>query len=839
MVEGIGRLVDPPGTDILRSRGAVSRWAVTLRFFLYATIAALPLAAGAAHAQEATVAPDPAAMPPDDEFDDGETIVITAGRPRGSVVGDIPPQNILNSGDVRATGATSINELLSALAPQIGSTQGRGAGAPVLLLDGQRISSFRELRDIPVEAIERVEILPEEVALKYGYGADQKVVNIVLRERFRSTTAQIEGTAATDGGYSGGRGDLNRLMLGANGRTTFNLRAEGNGRLTEDERDVIAAGSAADDGRARSLIGSRRLVRGTATANRTIFGDVPATLNAELEHVEGRSLLGLGQSTFELLGRDTRSDSAHAGFALNGDKSDWRWSVIGNADVERSTTGTDRDDPLFNRDRARQTRLGGDVSAVANGKIVKLPAGEAGMTLRVGASTAHLDSKRLSRGDSVSTSLGRTQGNAALSLDLPISRRKQDFSALGNLTLNANAEVQRLSDFGTLTRLGAGANWSPLERLSLLASWSREDGAPGIGQLGDAVLETPDTRIFDFTTGETVLATVITGGNPALDADRRRVWKLGGNWQPLTDTDLTVRAEYVHSVIHRPVQNIFGPTPTLEAAFPGRFVRDSGGNLVSVDLRPINFDEARRETLRLGFDFTKPLKSKRPSQSVIDQLRAQFRGSGPPRTPPPEGGTANPSGEPGGRFRGGRGGGGGGLFGRNRGRLTLSLTDTLTFVDKVSIGPGLPEIDYLRGDAAGSSGGTPRHRVEAQAGWFNNGLGARLSANWRSGTRVGSLTAGDLKFSPLATFDLRLFANLGERPEMVLKHPWLRGSSIRFEIANLTNARPKVRDAAGAVPLNYQADLLDPLGRTVMIRLRKLFVPPRGSFRPEPPQPPR
>ncbi|MEO6199160.1 MAG: TonB-dependent receptor [Sphingomicrobium sp.] len=813
------------------------------RFALFVAAATSLAAATAAPAQEGPAAPQPTGSPALEEEDQGEAIVITAARPRGSVVGDIPPQNVLNSGDVRATGATSINELLSALAPQIGSAQGRGGGAPVLLLGGQRISGFRELRDIPIEAIDRVEILPEEVALKYGYGADQKVVNIVLRQRFRSTTAQLGATSATDSGYSGVQGDLTRLLLGAGGRTTFNLRAEGNGLLTEAERDVLSAGSTAGAGQARSLIGSRRLVRGSATANRTIFGDVSATLNGEFEHAEGRSLLGLAPSTFEVLGRDTRSDNAHGGLALNGDKSGWRWSVTGNADLERSKIGTDRDDPLFARDRSRQTRASGDLSAVANRKIVSLPAGDAGLTVRVGASSAHLNSKRLSLGDKVSTSLGRTQSNAALSADVPISRREQAFSALGNLTLNANAEVQRLSDFGTLTRIGAGANWSPLERLDLIASWSREDGAPSIQQLGDAVLETPDARIFDFTAGRTILATVITGGNASLDSDRRSVWKLSGNWQPLKDVDVTLRADYVHSVIDRPVQNIFGPTPTLEAAFPGRFVRDSMGNLTSADLRPINFDEARRDTLRLGFDFTRPLKSKRPSQGVIDQLRAQFRGSGAPRSSPADSGTATASSEPGGGARGERGGerggGGGGFFGGNRGRMTLSLTDTLTFVDQVSIGPGLAQIDYLRGDAAGSSGGTPRHRVEAQAGWFNNGLGARLSANWRSRTRVSSLTAGDLEFSPLATFDLRLFANLGEQPEAILKYPLLRGSSIRLEIANLTNARPRVRDAAGAVPLNYQADLLDPLGRTFMIRLRKQFLPPRGSLRPDQTQPTR
>ena len=155
------------------------------------------------------------------------------------MIGDIPPENTLDARDVRATGATNINELLDALAPQIGSAQGRGGERPVLLLNGQRISSFRELRDIPTEAIQRVEILPEEVALKYGYRADQKVVNIVLRQRFRSTVAQVGGGAATDGGYASGNGDVTRLMIQRNGRTQFNLHAEGNSMLTEAERNIL------------------------------------------------------------------------------------------------------------------------------------------------------------------------------------------------------------------------------------------------------------------------------------------------------------------------------------------------------------------------------------------------------------------------------------------------------------------------------------------------------------------------------------------------------------------------------------------------------------------------
>ena len=837
---------------------------------LLAQTTAAPATQPDATAQPTATTPAPTTAAPeapaDDYGDDESAIVITGAKAPGSVVGDIPPENTLDARDVRATGATSITELLDALAPQIGSSRGRGGEQPVLLLNGQRISGFREIRDIPTEAIQRVEILPEEVALKYGYRADQKVVNIVLRQRFRSTTAQLGTNMPTGGGYLAGNADLTRFLVQKNGRTTLNVHAEGNGMLTEAERDIILSedppsGITEDQElAARSLIGTKRQLRGAATFNRQVLGNISATLNTEVEHDEGHSLIGLNETLIEPRDRNTTTNSAHAGVTLNGaTKSQWKWNITSNADWARDTTGTDRDNVAFPRDRARETRTSADLTGTANGNLFKVPAGNASATVRVGASTEHLDGESNQLGVETSNSLGRTTGTASVNFDLPISRRNRDFSALGNLTLNANAELDQLSDFGTLTTIGAGANWSPVDRLSFITSWTREEGSPTIQQLGDPVLVTPDTRVFDFTNGETILVTATTGGNADLQSDRRNVIKVGGNWQPFKDTDLRLRADYVHQTIDRPISNI-SVTPQIEAAFPERFVRNGAGDLVSVDLRPVNFDSSRRDALRIGFDFSKPLKSRRPSQSVIDQIRAQFRGarggaqsgqgsatgnaqdgqnSAPP-SPPPEGGQAGPPpGGPGGSgpggggfggFGGGRGGAGGFFGGGNRGRLTFSLTDSITFVDKTVIAPGL-ELDYLHGDAAGSSGGTSRHNVEAQAGYFNNGLGARIGAKWRSGTNVDTLSGDDLHFGSLATFDLRLFANPGDIPEVAVKHPWLRGTQVRFEVTNIFNTRPKVHSALGDPLLNYQPDLLDPLGRVIGISIRKLFLPPPSFFR--------
>src|SRR5205085_3344227 len=114
-----------------------------------------------------------------------------------------------------------------------------------------------------------------EVALKYGYRADQKVVNIVLRQRFRSTTAQAGAGLATEGGYGSGTADLTRFLVQRNGRTTLNLHAEGNGMLTEAERNIIldpppTVGTAEQQRAARSLVASKRDVRGSATFNRQV-----------------------------------------------------------------------------------------------------------------------------------------------------------------------------------------------------------------------------------------------------------------------------------------------------------------------------------------------------------------------------------------------------------------------------------------------------------------------------------------------------------------------------------------------------------------------------------------
>jgi hypothetical protein len=158
--------------------------------------------------------------------------------------------------------------------------------------------------------------------------------------------------------------------------------------------------------------------------------------------------------------------------------------------------------------------------------------------------------------------------------------------------------------------------------------------------------------------------------------------------------------------------------------------------------------------------------------------------------------------------------------------VQFALYHTWHLTERVTVADDGPVLDLLNGDAIGASGGQARHELEGQAGYVNNGLGARLSVNYQSGTRVDGGTAAapeTLDFGGIATANLRLFADLGGNIAWVRAHPWMRGARVSVQFDNLFNTRRDVRDESGAVPIGFQPGYLDPVGRTIRVSVRKLF----------------
>lgn len=813
------------------------------------------LLAGAAVASLASAA---LAQEVDDyDYDDVEVqeLVVSGARPAGSVIGDITPELTLSPQEIRAYGATSVSELLTALGPQIGS--GQGGGRPVILINGGRVSGFAEIRDLPTEAIARVEILPEELSLKYGYPAEQKVVNMVLRPRFRATL--VEGAVRTPTQAGGGE------TLGAHGarldilqgrRLTVDGKANWTSSIEESDRDIVGG-----DGRFRSLQAQSSDVALNAVYARPLDNGVSFSVNGLLEASESESRQGLSPFGPQAQLRNTERQTARLAASATGALAGWQWSTTG--EVERGLVETDTDRASRGqafRDTARTVSTSGQADLVLNRSFFDLPAGQISTALTARASAVELESEATRLGVFQSNDLSRTVGELRGNFDIPLTRASEGLGEhIGRLSANLNLGVQQVSDFGALETWGYGLNWRPTPELRVLGSFSRSEDAPTINQLGDPVTVTTGVRVFDLVRGETAEVARTTGGLATLDAGQKDVFKLGATWQPLDDVNLRFQANYVSTRTHDAIVAFPSASTQVEAAFPDRFTRDASGALTAIDARPVNFALQARDEVRWGLTYSRQIGSE-PTPEERAEMRRRFEaarpaaaagtdaqtparggrqataerppsGEGPPDGPPPGDG-AGPAGPPGGgmamggRGPGGPGGGGFGGFGGGgprSGVFQVGLYHTLALRDEVQIAPGLPKLDLLDGAALGSGGGSPRHQLELQTNYSKAGLGVAMNANWQSATKIsGNTPDGDLEFSDLATVSLRLFTDPG-RQRWARDYPWMRGARATLSIDNIFDARQEVRTGAGVVPITYQPDLLDPVGRTVRLTVRKLI----------------
>lgn len=801
------------------------------------------------------------------EPDDGEEIVVTGQRPRGSVTGTADPEIVLNPADVRALGAGSLNEVLS----QIGARTG-GSGRPVVtLLEGRRIGSFREIRDIPPEAIARIDVLSPEVALSYGYAVEGRVVNIVLRERFRALTFAVDQRIATAGGRQATEGKAGLLRLFKGGRLNLDLGYTRAGLLTEAERGLTAPLPAApfaaldrDPAAFRSLLPATSQFDGALVYSRalgpsalTLTGNVTATERQRLSGLNGVVLAGGGGTAGYLPLPGVLSQSAQT---LRGELSalasgplpgaGWRYTADVRAVRTENQTIVGRGfsaEPLqaallagsFNpaqpvppallvtrpADIGRSTSTTGEGGVLVNGALFDLPGGKAVTAIRAEAQAIKLDSTRVRAGMALTpASLSRQRAGIQGNLTLPIASRRRDVLAgLGDLSLAINGRVDRFSDIGTLTGYGAALTWEPVARLELRLSHDVKRAAPDISLLGDPVVQTPGVAAFDLVRGESVLVTQTTGGNLDLAAPRLRQWRAGFSWRPVSGKDLTLQADYERTRTRDPISRLPAVTAAVQAAFHERFVRDAGGRLVAIDDRPLNLAAEDRSQLRYGVSLGLPLKSKTISPDAVREAFGGRRPSsvfGSPPAPSPAARAPEAQGA-----RGGMAGGGGrgGMFGGGQGgRLQLSLFHTVRLTDALTLRDGLAPLDRLNGAVGSGFGGTPRHAVEGEFGLFNNGFGARAQVEWQAATRVDT-GSGALRFGPVGKLDLRVFADLGRQLSLVKDARWLIGTRVTLAVDNVFDRRQRVTDAAGQTPTAYQPAFIDPLGRSIRLQLRKQF----------------
>ncbi|MHA6334565.1 hypothetical protein ACXYL9_12910 [Qipengyuania sp. CAU 1752] len=816
-----------------------------------------------------------------ENFRQGEIVVI--GERQRDLFAGLVAESEFDENEIAAYGFDTIGDLLDQIASEV-DISGQG---PVVLINGQLTNGIMDIADLPSEAVSKIQILPSIVAARLGQSPTQRVINIVIKPDLVQVTTNAKGELTTRGDVFRGEGELNLLKLENNNRRSLVLRVQRGDPLFESQRqilpdtsgipfstsgNVVGAGGngeidpalsllvgrpviiagvpigvsqpglaqfAATAGLAnptdtapfRSLIDERDQYSANANLTQRYNRTTALSLSGRVEHTTTSGLSGLSSSLFTLpatspfspFGRDVlvavalgepltrrqESTAVNLGVTLT--------SQIGQFSLTASTalihritnTETDRDYDLsligagllagtinpftpfaveqlgpLRPDRARSRSDNGQAQLIATGPLFRLPAGPVRLTARVDTRLDRFTSSTNGIATASSARLSRDQLGGQLNLQVPLL--PLGGIAIGDLVADFTGEVRDVTDAGTIHTYGAGLSWQVDRRLSLRGSYTDEEVPPFAGLLTDPVVVTENFRIFDYLREETVLVRFVSGGNRDLVTPQRRITRLSATLRPFDSINLNINAEYVNVVGLNAIAPLPPANAEVQAAFPDRYIRNANGTLVQLDARPVSYARDRSEELRWGID-----------------LARVFGG--------PQGGSTGEEDGP-------------AVPSLGQGVRVAFRADHTWYLEKSRLArEGLPVIDLLSGGALGFGGGQPRHQVQLSSAIYHRGIGLQISESWTGESLVNSGTLAapsTIRFKGRTTVDARTFANLGP---LFPDTPALKGMRISLAVSNLLDSKQVVVDQAGTTPRNFQPFLLDPLGRSVSLSLRKVF----------------
>ena len=840
-----------------------------------AAVGALASSAAAAQATDAPPPPSQADAGGAEHADATSADVVVIGD-RRSAVSDVAPLATLDAGAIAASGATSIGELLRSIK---GLTQSADGSDPIFLLNAQRVSGYDEIGSLPPEAIDKVEVLPEPEALKFGYPPTRRVLNFITKRRFRQVAIAATGGTTTRGGAANANTKLDLTRLHDDSRLTLGIEVSHADALAQSARDVLpdpdilfdavgnvtgvdggeidpalsaAAGRPVtvaavpdapadrhalagylagagqprlfDLGPLRTLAPAKDGLKTTGVWSDRLGGSLAASVSLSAERQRERNLGGPASAVLAVpagnpfspfagpvllyrylteadpLRQRQTTTTLHAGGLLRGAVAGWQWDASAAFDQKLQSglsdtaidvapanaaiaAGTDPFAPLApalvsplltDHARLRTRTIGG--KTVVTGSPLRLPAGKTTLTATVEVERA--DARSRTRGpDASAFDFGRNRVEGAVAIDVPLtSRREGVLAAVGDLSVNASATLRRVGGSGTLHDATLGTTWSPTAAVQLLATYKASEAAPALEALASPVVQVANVPLFDFGTGTTALVTLTTGGNPDLLPEHRRVTSLGVTVKPFAGREWRIGATYETTTIRNQTATVYALTPFNEAALPDLFQRDADGRLVAVGYRPTNIDRERQRTLNVTIN-------------TYGQLGH----------PPAPGATGTPP---------------------QRASYYGGIGPSIRFADRLRLRPGSPELDLLDGGSI-TGGGSARLFGYLYGGVNYLGNGLNFDGYCSGSNRVlGGTPEADIRFATLC----KLNASASLSIHHFFPHQaWTSHLGLKLAVDNLTDARQRVRDASGAVPTRFQRDLLDPVGRTISLTLRKLF----------------
>lgn len=411
--------------------------------------------------------------------------------------------------------------------------RGIGQDATLTLLNGRRMSyggydQAVDISAIPVEAVDRIEIVTDGASAIYGSDAVGGVVNVMLKRDFDGVAVGTRYGKATEGGLATREYNVTAGTTWSTGGLIATWKKESNDPIYADQRDYTRRMYEPS-----TLYQGADLHSGLLSMHQSLGDAIELHLDALRTEREVQKEVGYSTAYYDYPTRTTTFlVSPSITFSL---PNDWtidlsaamgrdrsQFHAVG---VRRATGELVMDRSFSYGNRSRMYEAG------AEGPLFSLPGGEA--RLAAGAGYRHNDFRYMYVG--TPTADGKEGSRFAYAeLNLPLVGQEQGVAGINRLELTGAVRTEDYDSYGRVTTPKVGLIYSPGADWTLKASWGKSFKEPTLyqGYIKQFSYLYPATTFggTGYVPGATTL--YLNGGNLGLTPERAKTWSASIAFHP-------------------------------------------------------------------------------------------------------------------------------------------------------------------------------------------------------------------------------------------------------------------------------------------------------------------
>lgn len=440
--------------------------------------------------------------------------------------------------------------------------RGLGPDASLTLLNGHRLaySGFSQAVDIsaiPVDAVERIEVMADGASAIYGSDAVGGVANVILKPDFDGVTLGTRFGGATDGGLATREYTATAGTTWASGgliATYKDASVDPVYARQRDYSDKLASPS--------TIYPGSELHSGIFSMHQSLGNAIELRLDAlrTKRDQDYYYYFGSLSSYNAMMPRTTTTfASPSVEFSLPGDwllavGAAWGKDEFIDRELEVDSGTRKRvpyvDNRFLNKSRSYEVN--------AEGPLFRMQGGDARLAVGAGYRSNEFVRSNLPSG-SISTQGKDGSRFAYAEINLPLIANEADTAGSALLDVTAALRSEDYDSVGHITTPKLGVVYNPNNDFTLKTSWGKSFKVPTLYQQHNGIIgELAYPGAFGGADDQNIML-VLVGGNPELKPERARTWTTSLQFHPETlpglETELTwFKIDYTNRVV-QPISN--------------------------------------------------------------------------------------------------------------------------------------------------------------------------------------------------------------------------------------------------------------------------------------------